>query len=183
MDTFNTGDTLNDNEGLGSLAQAARSKQLNSARTILLVVGFLTVLVNGIFVFMAESMVDRQFDSELADLRRQGIEVDNDKVEELRAESIQSTKLINGVGLAIGVAFIVLGLKVKQYPVPMTITGLVLYLGSAAVFGLMDPTTLAKGFIIKILIIVGLFKAVQSAIAYEKEAKNESIMPLAESTE
>ncbi len=183
MDTFNTGDTLNANDGLGSLAQAARSKQLNSARSILLFIGLLTLVANGIFFSMAKSMVDKQFDSELADLRRQGIEIDNDKVEELRADSIQSTKLINGVGLAIGVAFIVLGLKVKKYPVPMTITGLVLYLGSAAVFGLIDPTTLARGFIIKILIIVGLFKAVQSAIAYEKEAQNESMMPLAESTE
>ncbi|MGI9428430.1 MAG: hypothetical protein ACR2NM_07225, partial [Bythopirellula sp.] len=153
-------------DGLGSLTQAARSKQLNSARTILIAIGILTVLVNGIFVFLAKQMVDDQFEQELSDLRQQGMVVDESKVEELRSGAIKATKLINGVGLAIGVAFIVLGVNVKKYPVPMTITGLVLYLGSAAVFGLMDPTTLAKGFIIKILIIVGLFKAVQAAIAY-----------------
>jgi len=177
MSTLSTGD------GLGSLAQAARSKQLNSARTILLVVGVLTVLVNGFFVVMAETMVNKQFETELADLRRQGVVVDEDKVEELREESIQSTRLINGVGLALGVVFILLGMNVKKYPVPMTITGLVLYLGSAAVFGLMDPTTLAKGIIIKIFIIVGLFKAVQSAIAYEKEANLETPVPLTEAAE
>ncbi len=183
MDSFNTGDTQKAGDGLGSLAQAARSKQLNSARTILLFVGILTVLVNGMFVFMAESMVSKQFNLELADLHRQGMEIDNEKFEELRADAIQSTKLINGVGLAIGIAFIVLGLNVKKYPVPMTITGLVLYLGSAAVFGMIDPSTLAGGFIIKILIIVGLFKAVQSAIAYEREAKNESPMSFGDAAE
>jgi len=183
MSTLNTGDALSAGDDLGSLAQAARSKQLHSARTILLVVGILTVLVNGFFVFMAKSMVEKQFETDLADLRRQGMVIDDSKVEELREGAISSTRLINGIGLALGMVFIFLGANVKKYPIPMTITGLILYLGSAAVFGLIDPTTLVRGIIIKILIVVGLFKAVQSAIAYEKEMKNEAVVPIVEATE
>ena len=73
-----------------------------------------------------------------------------------------------------------LGVYVKKFPVPATITGLVLYLGANAVFGLMDPTTLARGLIIKIFIIIGLFKAVQAAIAYQRESERESTLPTEE---
>ena len=67
---------------------------------------------------------------------------------------------------------------VTQYPVPCTITGLVLYLGANAAFGLMDPTSLARGLIVKIVIIVALFKAVQAAIAYQKEEQQASLTPM-----
>lgn len=164
----------NSGDGLGSLTQAARSKQLNSAKGILLVIGVLTILANGVFFFLAEKMVNDQFAKELAQLRGQGMIVDDAEVEKLKAESIRTTRLVNGFGLLIGVTFIVLGCIVKKYPVPVTITGLVLYLGAAAVFGLIDPQSLVRGLLIKILIIVGLFKAIQAAIAYEKESKSEA---------
>lgn len=164
-------------DGLGSLAQAARSKQLNSARNILIIVGLLTVAVNGIFVFLAEKMVDEQFKKEMNQLRQQGMVFDQGRVAELKAEAVTSTRVVNGVGLALGVVFIFLGLNVKNFPVPMTITGLVLYIGAAAVFGMMDPTTLLQGVIIKVLIVVGLFKAVKAAIAYENEMKIEAGPP------
>jgi hypothetical protein len=71
----------------------------------------------------------------------------------------------------IGVVFIVCAIVVYKYPVASTVTSLVLYLGAAAVYGVLDPTTLARGWWIKILIVVGLFKAVQAALAYESERK------------
>ncbi len=59
---------------------------------------------------------------------------------------------------------------VKTYPVPATVLGLVLYVGCAAVFGYLDPTTLAMGWLVKIIIVVALAKAIQSAVAYQREA-------------
>jgi hypothetical protein len=65
--------------------------------------------------------------------------------------------------------FIACGLLVQRHPVPVTITALALYLGSMAIFGLVNPASLASGLIIKIFIVIGLFKAVQAAIAYQKD--------------
>jgi len=175
--------TNQEGNGLGSLTQAVRSKQLNSARTVLLVVGVLSLLVNVGFVFMAETLVDKQYESELSKLREQGMDIDQDKVAELRAQDIRALRLLNGAGAVLGLVFIFLGLNVKKYPVPMTITGLVLYLGSAAVFGYLDPSTLARGWIIKGVIVVSLFKAIQAAIAYEKEDNRETFAPLADAVE
>ena len=81
------------------------------------------------------------------------------------------------VFLLFGVGFIVLGVFVKDYPVPMTITGLVLYsLGT-----LVDFIILAslgglefknfRMYVIKIAIVVALAKAVKSAFDYEAELK------------
>jgi hypothetical protein len=53
--------------------------------------------------------------------------------------------------------------------VPATALGLILYVGAFAIFAAMDPASIAQGIIIKIIIIVGLVKALQSALAYQKE--------------
>ena len=45
------------------------------------------------------------------------------------------------------------------------------YLGATAAFGVLDPTTLLQGWWMKIIVVVGLFKAVQAALAYESEQK------------
>lgn len=164
----------NSGDGLGSLTQAARSKQLNSARTILLVIGVLSILANGVFVVMATKIVDDQFTKEVVELRRQGMIVDQVELKKLKGEAVRATQLGNGFGLLIGIVFVALGCIVKKYPVPVTITGLVLYLASIAIFGLFDPSNLARGILIKILIVMGLVKAIQAAIAYEKESKADS---------
>lgn len=164
--------------GLGNLAQAARAKQLKTARTILYIVGVLTVIVNVGFVIFAEPIVNSQIDRELRDLRQQNLEIDEAAVNEYRQQAIQSTRLVNGIAVLIGIVFIVCGAVVYTYPVPATITSLVLYIGAAAVYAVIDPTTLPRGWIIKLLIVIGLFKAVQAALAYEAERKQSAAEPL-----
>jgi hypothetical protein len=157
--------------GLGNLAQAARTNQLKSARGILLFVGILTAALNiGLCVF-ADKVVDSQIDKEVADLQAQGMQIDNVALTEFREGAIRSFQLVNGIAVLLGVVFIVCGIMVYKYPVPATILSLVLYIGAAAVYGVLDPTTLASGWIIKIFIVIALFKAVQAALAYEKENK------------
>ncbi len=164
--------------GLGNLAQAARTKQLKTARTILYIVGVLTVVVNVGIVIFAEPIVNSQIDSELRDLRGQNLEIDQAAVDEYRQQAIRATQLVNGIAVLIGIVFIVCGALVYTYPVPATITSLVLYVGAAAVYAVIDPSTLARGWIIKLLIVIGLFKAVQAALAYESERKQSAEQPL-----
>jgi predicted RND superfamily exporter protein len=55
--------------------------------------------------------------------------------------------------------------------VPITIISLVLYLGATAIFAYLAPETIAAGIIIKVIIIIGLAKAIQAAIAYENDRR------------
>jgi hypothetical protein len=80
-------------------------------------------------------------------------------------------KLVAGGAAALGVIFIVLGVLVYKFPVPCTVAGLILYIVSTLGFAALDPTTLVRGIILKIIIVVGLFKSVQSALAYQAEMK------------
>ncbi len=155
---------MENENSMGSLAQAARGNQLKSARIIMIIVGVLSVAVNAGMFYLA----DQQIDKEIQDLAAQGMAVEQSAVDAVR---MQNTIII-GSGALLGIVFIVLGIMVYTFPVPCTIAGLVLYVGSAVVFGLLDPTTIARGIILKVFITLGLFKSVQSAFAYEAEKKS-----------
>jgi hypothetical protein len=160
---------------LGSLAQSARTKHLKTARGILFFCGITTVLLNIVFVVGAKSIVESEFEKELKPLRAQGMEIDEAKLAELREQAVRTVQLANGIAVLIGVVFIVCGVLVYQYPVPATVISLVLFLGSAAVYGYLDPTTLQRGWWLKIIFAICLFKAVQAAVAFESERKTASI--------
>ena len=136
-------------------------------------IGVLTVVVNLFFVLAAESQVKEAIDKQVQEGRRKGLVFDQKKLADIQAHAVTLTKLINGGAVALGVLFIVFGLIVDKYPVPITITGLVLYVGAAAVFGLISPETLVQGIVIKIIIIAALAKSIQSALAYEREKASE----------
>ena len=107
------------NQELGSLAQSARGNQLKSARWIMIFVGVLTIAING-FAF---ATTDGTLDREVAELQAQGYEIDKAELANLSF----SNKLLTGGFAATGVLFILLGILVYQFPVPCTVTGLVLY--------------------------------------------------------
>ena len=152
---------------LTSLSQSARMKQLKSARMILIFVGVVTVALNGFLFVQAEAMVD----NEIRNLQMQGIVIEGD-VNQIRDQTVKMTRLIHGGTVALGVVFILLGMAVKSFPVPATVLGLVLYLGSIAVFAVINPASLLQGLILpcdmKIIFIYCLFKAVHSAIGYQR---------------
>lgn len=112
------------------------------------------------FVLNAESLIEDE-------LRKAGLnrrQVDP----ALFDQAVTMTKVINGAGAAIGLTFIIMGIIIYSFPVPITILSLVLYCGSIAIFGMIDPMTLAKGFIIKIFVIVALSKSIGAAFEYQK---------------
>ena len=154
---------------VGSLAQSAREKQLNKAKAILIFIGVLTIAVNGVQLTLAETQVKEAFAQEVAAAQRQGMIVDAEQVAELEADALSVAQMIIGGAVFVGIVFVVLGVLVKSYPVVTTVTGLVLYVGAAAVFGLIDPSTLARGAILKVVIIAFLVKAIQAAVAYQRE--------------
>jgi hypothetical protein len=170
--SLESGGLGNMSDELGSLAQSARTKQLKSARGILFAVGILTVVANAALVIFAEPIVNSQIESELKELRAKQMDVNPAELAKIRTQMVRSLQLVDGIGVVIGLVFITCGVLVYKFPVATTVTSLVLYLGAAAVYGVLDPNTLKTGWWLKILVVVGLFKAVQAALAYESERKS-----------
>jgi hypothetical protein len=153
---------------LGNLAQAARGKELKNARGIMLFIGVISILANGYFFTAAASNVQEELDKELGKLGPTFV-VDPVKLAQVRSQAVRTTRLIAFGGMLLGGIFVACGLLVERHPVPITVTALALYLGGNAIFGMLNPASLGAGLIMKIFIVVALFKAVQAAIAYQKE--------------
>jgi hypothetical protein len=117
---------------------------------------------------LAESQINNEIENEIRKLGP-GMVADQQVVAQVREEALRIAYLFNGVGIALGVIFVILGMCVHLAPVPMTATSLVLYIGAAAVYGFLDPSTLVQGIIIKVIIVVALIKALQAAVAYQRE--------------
>ncbi len=155
--------------GLGSLAQSARSKKLNQARGILIVIGVLTIILNVVFIAMGRHMVQEHIKKEL---QKQGLQAHLVNPVLLKAEEDRLLRLNMAlwiVAAVLGAIFVLLGLIIKMFPVPATVIALVLYVGANAVFMALDPTTIAQGIIFKIIITVALVQAIVTAVAYQKE--------------
>jgi hypothetical protein len=143
---------------LGSLAQAARGNELKRAQRILIAVGVLTMAVNGFGLFNLPNEIQQAI---------QQNPVAPADVEEMRQAMRIEGYLLYGLPVLLGVLFVVFGVIIKQFPVPIVITSLVVYILAIAAFGLLDPATLIQGPIVKIVVILGLFRAIKAARAYQ----------------
>jgi hypothetical protein len=161
----------------GSLAQQSRKKSLGTAKGILWFVGLLTLAVYTFMFVNVEKEVDKAVDAELkkqgSSLRdeRAGPPEERVEFEEAYAEAVRHARLIYGASAFLGLVFIACALMVERKPVPATVTGLVLYLGSLAAGLAIDPSSAVKGIIIKVLIIAGLISAVKAALAIERSER------------
>jgi hypothetical protein len=136
---------------LGSLAQSARTKQIKSARLILYVVGVLNLIIALGAYALVGSLSGRP--------------------QAPAPEVLNAMKIMSIVIAAIGIVFIVLGVLTKRYPVPATITALVIYTALLAMNVLNvvnDPKQVASLFI-PIVIEIALIRAVRAALAYQRE--------------
>jgi hypothetical protein len=66
---------------------------LNTARGILIVVGLLTIAVNVFQFAAADRLMDEEINKEVNELRRQGFEIDQAKLAELRSSAIGKSLL------------------------------------------------------------------------------------------
>jgi hypothetical protein len=155
---------------LGSLAQKARGKQLNQARWILIVIGALTVIVNGALMATLRDSIRNEIKKEIAKAGP-GAVVDQGRVRQIEEQAYRVGMLAGGVAVVLGVIFIVCGIIIKMFPVPVTIISLVLYVLAALGFAALDPKTPGAGLIVKIIVVVALVKAIQAALVYEREGQ------------
>jgi hypothetical protein len=138
---------------LGSLAQTARNKHLKQARTTLLIVGILMGIAQVVMYFM-----------EIGEVQKAGPQVNQEAAQLFLL-------LFHGCAIAVALAFIVAAFFVERYPVPITVSALVLFLLVQAIFALADPMNLVRGIILKIIVIVALAKALQAGIAAQREQR------------
>ena len=74
-------DSLQNLPRLGSLAQAARVKQLHQARNTLIAIGVLTIVVNGVMLALVPGQIDAEIKKEVAKLQAGGMQADPAAVE------------------------------------------------------------------------------------------------------
>jgi hypothetical protein len=157
--------------GLGNLAQSARGKQLNTAWWILVILGGLMTAVDLVVFMTIGAIVDAQFEKEIKELRSKGYQIDMVIVAQEKKKAMAvATPLALGA-LAISVGVLVSGLAVKTFPIGATATGLILYIGYHALAAFLDPSNLVKGWLLKIVVVVCLVKALQAAIAHQNEER------------
>jgi hypothetical protein len=165
---------------MGSLAQAARSKKLRQARTILIVIGILNGLLGlGLALGarpIAESLVKTAVEKELRN--NPGAAVDPAKKQELENQVTRILRVGGVLTAILGLVFLTLAALIHRFPVPATVTALVLYLGVCAIDLAMGGLALNYCAIaIRVLIVVALFQAVLAAIAYQKERAAATVTP------
>lgn len=151
---------------LGSLAQAARGNELQQAQRILIVIGVLTLAVNGFSLYNLPNEIQQA-------IRLNQVAPAN--VEAFRQAVTFFGYLIYGSAAVLGLLFVVFGLIMKRYPVAITITSLVLYILATAAFGVIAPATLAAGLIMKVIIIIFLFRAIKAARAFEAHTQKPAL--------
>src|SRR5262249_3181126 len=155
---------------LGSLAQSARDKQLGRAKGWLIFLGIMTIVVTLFQVFiLLPNEIDKHIQSEIGAAKVRGMQLTN--LEEMRTAMYVFGYIISAAVLLLGVVYIVLGCFVRSYPLPATITAMILFIVSEILAAVLDPVNIGRGFILKIIIFVVLVKAIGAAAAYEKEKR------------
>jgi len=147
---------------LGSLAQSARGNELKQAQRILIVIGLLTLAINAFLLY--------NLPNEIAQAMQQN-KIGPDDADRFRQAVTASGYVVYGLPALLGVVFVIFGAIVKSFPVPITITSLVLYIIATLTFGLLNPAVLAQGIIMKVIIVVALFRAIKAAFAYQAHAR------------
>ena len=79
---------------------------------------------------------------------------------------LQWARVIYGAYIAAGTIMFLLGALIYQFPVFCPLAGLLLYIVAIGVGAVLDPFSLVKGIIIKVLVILALIKAVNDGAYY-----------------
>lgn len=82
------------------------------------------------------------------------------------AQAKSTAQLMCGITAGVGVLFLVLNFWSRRNPLPAVASGLVIYATLIVVNAIADPSTLAKGLLLKILILYTLVKGMKAAIQY-----------------
>lgn len=146
-------------------SRAPQLKELKNARWTLIILG---IIYCGVILFQWNS-AQKEIDAADASLKAQGSSLEEALAENPEAASqVRLGKILVGVGCSVAVAFVVLGFLVYRFPVGAPLTGLILY-GLDQISGaVMDPSSIAKGVIIKIIIVACLIRAVKAGLNWKR---------------
>ena len=117
----------------------------------------------------SENEVKDVVQREIAKVQQPGMMVNQAAVAEFHSRVLTMVRIIYGSLIGLGVVYIIFGLIIHTYPVPISITSLVLYIGVNAILAYLEPLTIVSGIIFKIIIVVALIKTIQAAISYQSE--------------
>ncbi len=142
--------------------EAVYTKELKSARNILIVVGIIQLLFGAFFISQARKNFDEQV---AAEVKGMGADytVDKDKLEEAWGEQKSMIYALYGVPLALGVFFLVMAMLVYRMPVGVTLTSLIVFIVAHVGDAVFEPAALLKGIILKVIFLMVLWKAWKSA--------------------
>lgn len=155
---------------LGNLAEAQHKKHLRGAKIAIFFVGVLSVGFNA-FVFHMISENESKLEADIASLQRNPtMVVDESKVQEARGQIASARMLTTGFLLA-GVAILVLGFLVNAHPYKAPMIALAIYIVCLLIGMAVDPTSIAKGIVIKLIIIYALYRGMKSGAAVEQLRK------------
>lgn len=146
-------------------------KKLREAKQILWIIGALTI---GINLYSLATLADEVKLALGKSFQATGLPVPDEVLAGIQNAALQFGYALTGVLICLGIVFVVFGFLVHKFPVTVTATALVLYVSSAIVFGVLDPSTLLQGAIVKVLFVAGLLKALTAAIATLKEKTSSS---------
>lgn len=162
---------------MGSLAQSARDKQIRVARNILIVIGILQIVFNAALLATMRDRFHRELEEAVNKQLGPGMVVNREKLQEIEDMAVRAGTVEAWILIATGASFVVLGLLTRKYPVPTTILGLVLYLAGTAYFFVSlaqagaEGNRFMGGLWLRVVIVVLLIKAIQSALAYQREER------------
>jgi hypothetical protein len=142
--------------------QSIWTKELKSARTILIFVGVIQLIFGAFELTRIRSEFDKGIEAEVKE-RGPGFVVDRVKADELFEEN---KALIYGLGsfpLVLGVFFLVMAAIVFRFPVGVTLSSLIVYVVALVATAVVDPSQIAMGIPLKIIVIAVLAKAWKSA--------------------
>lgn len=151
--------------GLGSLAQAARDKSIRSVRTCLIVVGVLQMILTGIEFFTLEMQIDGAIAAELKASNMTKSDLDPAEFKKYRDAAIRNGQLIVAGLAVVAVAFFAFAGLTARYPLPMSVSGLVLYVVLQLMLAVLNPATLVSGWLVKIIVILVLVRGISAASA------------------
>jgi flagellar basal body-associated protein FliL len=156
-----------------NMGMAVRLKQMNRLRIILIMVGVLLLATHVGPLLTVHSQAESAVEEEA---REQGVPLAQMEPA-AKAKKIEQYVKIGTIFylamIGIGLLYVVFGLIVHKFPVPVAVLALVLFISLQAIFITLDPSNIYRGLIIKVLILVALVGGVSTAISYQNKLAEE----------
>jgi hypothetical protein len=144
--------------------KAIWTKELKSARTVLIVVGVIQLLFGAFLLSQIRKSYDDAVKAEVAK-QGPGFVVDKELADANFEEQKTFLYAMHSIPIAFAVFLFVMAALVFKFPVGVTLASLITFVVVHAADAIADPTALAKGIILKVIFIMVLWKAYKSARA------------------